>query len=248
MRQTGVCSSGGDADARRRVLSFDRDHDDAAARNRRAGDQAQVEHQLDLVLRQQDARGVPDDLRAVVGDQVARHRLRVARVDRRAGGARGPEGEAAELQPGGGRLGALLDKLGGEGAHFGVLLVFEHFEPVDDRANRADHVVADARAEKRGQIESVERENGARRGLLPAVAVEELGGCGKRGVGARHGRRPWLEPQARLGFQLTRGETSPTVPPSANQRSRETDRFIAERRSKARSAVARVETRVPRPS
>ena len=74
-------------------------------------------------------------------------------VDRGAGRAGGAEGEAAELQSGGGDARRLLDEVHREAAHVRVLLGLQHFEAVGDGADRRDHVVADARAEQGGEIE-----------------------------------------------------------------------------------------------
>ena len=63
------------------------------------------------------------------------------------------EGEPAELQPRRGGRGALPDQVHGDLAHVRVVFAVEHFEAVDDRADRADDVVAHARAQKRGEIE-----------------------------------------------------------------------------------------------
>jgi hypothetical protein len=61
--------------------------------------------------------------------------------------SRGPESETAELEARRGRNRALLDELHGHGSHFLVLLAVEHFKAVDDRPDRADDVVAYARAQ-----------------------------------------------------------------------------------------------------
>src|SRR5208282_6518650 len=93
----------------------------------------------------------------VAGENVAGHLFGVARVDRRAERACGAEGETAELEARRGRSRALLDELHGHGSHLLVLLAVEHFKAVDDRPNRADHVVAYARAQERGEVERSER-------------------------------------------------------------------------------------------
>jgi hypothetical protein len=78
----------------------------------------------------------------------------------RAGRAGGAEGDAAELQLGGSRAGALSDEVERKVLGFGVLALLQHFQAVDDRAHRADQVVADARAEKRGKIERLQGDGG----------------------------------------------------------------------------------------
>ena len=46
-----------------------------------------------------------------------------------------------------------LDEVHRHLAHRFVVLDFEQFEPVGDGADRRDHVVADAAAQKRGKVE-----------------------------------------------------------------------------------------------
>ena len=89
---------------------------------------------------------VPSQRRSIVDEEASRHILGVSGVDRCAERARGAEGEPAELQSGGGRDRALLDEVHRDRAHLRVLFAVEHFEAVDDRPDRADHIVADARA------------------------------------------------------------------------------------------------------
>ena len=74
--------------------------------------------------------------------------LGVAEVDLGAGGAGGAEGDAAELQLGGGGVGALLDQVERKGLGLLVVFFFQHFQAVDDGADRADQIVADARAQQ----------------------------------------------------------------------------------------------------
>ncbi len=50
-----------------------------------------------------------------------------------------------KLQPGGGLFGAGRDEAQRIGAHGRVGLVFQHFEPVDHRADRAHKIVAHTR-------------------------------------------------------------------------------------------------------
>src|SRR5581483_7601775 len=62
-----------------------------------------------------------------------------------------------ELQARRSRLRAFLDEVEGEGLGLLVALFFlQHFEPVDDGAGWADQIMADARAQERGKIESIE--------------------------------------------------------------------------------------------
>ncbi len=50
-------------------------------------------------------------------------------------------------------IGALLDEVHGDRAHVLVLFAVEHLQTVDDRADWADHVVADARTQQGGEVE-----------------------------------------------------------------------------------------------
>src|SRR5580698_4569325 len=64
--------------------------------------------------------------------------------------------EPAELQLGRGLFRALLDQIKRKNFGFLVLVLVHDFEAVDDGADRADQVVADARAQQRGQIEGAD--------------------------------------------------------------------------------------------
>ena len=157
--EPGVRAAGFERHRQRIVDPIDRHRDDAAARHRRHGDHVEVEDQLDLVLRQQGAGGVPHQGGALVVEQAPGDQFRVTGVDQGAGRTGGAEGEAAELQAGRGAARAFLDEVEREAAHVLVLLVLQNFEAVDDRADGADHVMADARAQKGGEIERIERKS-----------------------------------------------------------------------------------------
>ena len=101
--------------------------------------------------------------------------LGVAEVDLGAGGAGRAEGDAAELQLGGGGAGALLDQIEGESLGLLVLFFRQHFQPVDDGADRADQVMANARAQQGGKIERFDGRSG--HGLVSAGRA----GCQKTG-------------------------------------------------------------------
>src|SRR5580704_16917476 len=62
----------------------------------------------------------------------------------------------AESQLGRGLICALLDQIEGENLGFLVLVLVHDFEAVDDGADRADQVMADARAQQRRQIEGAD--------------------------------------------------------------------------------------------
>ncbi len=100
----------------------------------------------------------PDELGAVVGDQPARDLLSIACIDRRPRRARRAKRQAAELQPRRRRRRAFLDEVERDLPHFGVLFLFQHFQTVDDRSDRTDHVMANARASQRRQIQTIKRE------------------------------------------------------------------------------------------
>ena len=80
----------------------------------------------------------------------------------------------AELQPGRGRLGALLDQVDRELLGLLVLAVLHHLEAVHDRADRADQVVADPRAQQRREIEGFESD-GAGHGCVLRVRRDDDG-------------------------------------------------------------------------
>ena len=114
------------------------------------------------------------------------------RINHRAGGGGTAKGETAELQLGRGGFGAFLDQVHGEGAHVRILLVFHHFEAVDDRADRADDIMAHARAQEGGKIERFKRELG--HGGVPGRGGEsgqahENYACLKRGESDEGKRR-----------------------------------------------------------
>ena len=59
---------------------------------------------------------------------------------------------------------ALLDQIERKGLGFLVLVLFHHFDAVDDRADRADQVVADARAQQRREVEGADGDQDRKRG------------------------------------------------------------------------------------
>ena len=74
----------------------------------------------------------------------------------RPGRTGGPESQPAKLQTRRSLPGAFLDEIERKAAHFRVLLLVEHLKAIDNGANRADHIVTDAGAKKRGEVEGVE--------------------------------------------------------------------------------------------
>ena len=134
--------------------------DDAAARDAGAGDDEQVQQQLDPILRHQQARAGPGKTELVVVHEALGHLLGVARVDGGAGRSRRAEGDARELQAGRGRLCALVDQVQREVAHALVLFLGKDFEAIHDGSDGADHVMADATAQKGSEIERIKLNHG----------------------------------------------------------------------------------------
>ncbi|MGY4443964.1 hypothetical protein ACVW04_006783 [Bradyrhizobium sp. LM2.3] len=98
---------------------------------------------------------IPGDRALAVLDVAARHGLGIAEIDLRAGRAGRPEGEAAELEAGGGGFRALANQVERELAVVGLGVVVEHFKPIDDGADRADEIVANPRAQQRSEFERI---------------------------------------------------------------------------------------------
>ena len=178
LRQPCVQSIRGDTEADRIALSHRIHGQHAAARNGLLRDHHHVEQQLDAILRQKDARQIPDDLGLVVLEMPARHVLRIAQIDLRARRTGRSEGEPAELQPRRCRLGALADQVEGEFAILRLWIVIQHFEPIDDGAHGADEIVAHARTQQGRQFEGVGRgcDNGRRRGVGHKTFLETASG------------------------------------------------------------------------
>ena len=101
------------------------------------------------------------DRALAVLDVAARHGVGVAEVDLSAGGAGRAEGETAELEAGGGGLGALANQVERELAIFRLGVVVEHFEPIDDGAHRADEIMTDPRAQERREFERIWSSSGS---------------------------------------------------------------------------------------
>ena len=146
----------GDRESGRFLRAVDHHLDRAAARNRRAGQQQQIEEKLHLVLRQKGAGRLPDELGFLVIEIGSRDPLGGGEIDARPGRARGAEGEAGELEPRRGARRALTHELESVGTHRLVLLEVHHLEPIDDGPHRADDVVADTAAQKGGKVERFE--------------------------------------------------------------------------------------------
>src|SRR5262249_56637925 len=93
--------------------------------------------------------------------------LGVADIDVAAGRAGRAKGEAAELQSRRSRFRAPFDEI--ERKSLSLLITiffFQHLEPVDDRPRGADQIVANARAQERGEIERIKGNGYGHRGRL----------------------------------------------------------------------------------
>ena len=99
----------------------------------------------------------------------ARHGLRIAEVDLRAGRSRRPERQAAELQSRRSGLGALADQIERKFAIFRLGIVVENLKPIDDGADRTDEIVANPRTQQRGKFKGV---GGGRRSVGHKVFLE----------------------------------------------------------------------------
>src|ERR1051326_1517757 len=156
LRHAGIEAGGRHPKARDLAVPDRIDRDGAAAGDRLIGENQQIEQQLDAILRQQQPRKIPRDLGLLVVEQAARHGFGVAEIDRGSDRAGGAEREPAELQARRGLLRALLDQVERESLGLLIAVVFQHFEPVDEGADRADQVVANSRAQQGGEIEHFE--------------------------------------------------------------------------------------------
>ena len=125
----------------------------ATARNGLPRDHKHIEQELDAVFGKQDTRDVPSKLGLLIFQKPARHAFGIAEIDLRARRPGGAEGDPAKLQSAGRRLDAFLDQIERKGLGFLVLAVLHHLEPIDDRSDRTDQVVANPRAQKRSEIE-----------------------------------------------------------------------------------------------
>ena len=110
---------------------------------------------LNLVLWHQNPGHSPGEFHPLAAKQAPRDLFRIAGVDRSPGRTRRSESQAAKLQTRRSLLGAFLDEIEGKAAHFRVILFFEDLKTIDDRANRADHIMADAGTKQRGKVKRV---------------------------------------------------------------------------------------------
>jgi len=109
-----------------------------------------------LVLWHSKRRDIPFEFRPLAAKEAARDRCRIAGIDRCPGRTGGPESQPAKLQTRRGLPSAFFDEIERKAAKFRVLLLVEHLKAIDNGANRADHIVTDSGAKKRGEVEGVE--------------------------------------------------------------------------------------------
>jgi hypothetical protein len=91
-------------------------------------------------------------LRPVAAKEAACDRCRIARIDDRRPPNRRPRKPTGKIADAPRPSGAYLDEIERKAAKFRVLLV-EHLKSIDDGANRANHIMTDAGAKKRGEVE-----------------------------------------------------------------------------------------------
>ncbi|PAV92985.1 hypothetical protein WR25_23884 [Diploscapter pachys] len=164
-------------------IVFAADIQRAAAHQRLAGDQGEVEHHLQRGLGQRLRFHPPVELRAlIVGKQALDRRLRLARVDLFAEAAGGTKGEAEEFELVGGYACALAEQLKDADAHLGIILVAEQLQPVVERADRRQQVMAQARAEQARKIDRADGHGGMLRPLPSSFrrTPESMDTVGKR--------------------------------------------------------------------
>ena len=154
-------SFGADDDFCHVAMRFGADIEPAAADERVARDQREVQENLDRGLAERRLGDMPAELGAAVAPEHSFDRaLGLTRVDHLAEAARRAEGQAEELQLARRGARAFVQKVEAARAHVGIMFVGEQLEPVVERADRAQQVVAQARTEQAGKI------NGADRHLL----------------------------------------------------------------------------------
>src|SRR5262249_59055357 len=106
-------------------------------------------------------------------------------------------------------------KIEREALGLGVAVLFQHFEPIDDGASRADQIVTDARAQKRSEVERFEGDL-AGHGLVSGsvgLTWEPAGAPNRgRGVGAAGGytARP-AKARTEKGKQSSMREGTPAL-------------------------------------
>ena len=137
-------------------ISFDAGADRASARNRRVGQQDQIEHQLDQILGHQRLGRLPGELSLLSFHVAPRHLLGIGQVDLGPGRTGGTECEPRELQFRRSLRGAAPDESKSEFTHVLAVVLIQHLQPVDDCADRRDDIVANPAAEQRGKVKSIQ--------------------------------------------------------------------------------------------
>ena len=82
--------------------------------------------------------------------------LCIARIDGGTSRTRRTKSNTSELQAGRSCPGASIDQIERKITHPGIFFFRQHLKTVDDRTNRADHIMADPAAQKCCKIEGVE--------------------------------------------------------------------------------------------
>ena len=144
----------------------------AAAHQRVAGDQDEVEQHLQRRLAHRRLVDHPAELDAAVAAEQALDRAaRLARVDDVGEAARGAERQAEEFELVGRGPRAFGEQIEAAGAHLRIMLVGEQFDAVVERADRRKQIVAQARAEQAGEFVGFH----ARRALLVVAGARPIG-------------------------------------------------------------------------
>ncbi len=118
----------------------------ATTRNASDCDQQHVEQHLCLVLGKEHGCDLPFEVRLFTGHEQGRHAIGLAGVDIGARSRGRTEGKAGEFELGARLARGIFDQLLGEALHFDLGGIGEHFEPIADRSDRVDEVMANARA------------------------------------------------------------------------------------------------------
>ena len=134
----------------------DPDIQPAATNQGIAGDQREVEEQLDRALLKLVVGDHPSEFDTLIGtEQALQRRPRFTGVDLVAKSARRTERQPEEFQLACRRPGAFVEQLQAPLAHLRVLLVGHQFEAVVQRANRRKQVVAQTGTEQAGEVDGV---------------------------------------------------------------------------------------------
>src|SRR5262249_26193011 len=122
------------------------------------GREYHVHQELRPVLWPVQDRCPPEELDLTALEEPGHDAPDLGEIELGAGRARGPEGDAGELQPRGSLFGTCRDQPKGVGAHGKVSFVLENLQAVDHGTHGAHKVMTDARDEKSGEFEIVHGE------------------------------------------------------------------------------------------